>query len=111
MARRNASSVQRPIPVLRSGVRLAEKTAPNGVSIRFPPANGFAGSAVWQLPQSPASVSALPLAMVSGDGGAGSWARAALDAVHKRAAIRIAAALCCQWRVEGYPMAVSITRN
>jgi len=43
--------------------------APNGVSMRLPPANGFEGSAVWQLPQSPASVSALPLAMVSGDGG------------------------------------------
>src|ERR1700722_904055 len=60
---------------------------PKGVAIRFPPANGFAGSAVWQLPPSPASVSALPLAMVSGGGSA---AATGLDAVHKNRVTRIA---------------------
>jgi mono/diheme cytochrome c family protein len=34
---------------------------PKGVAIRVPPANGFAGSAVWQLPQSPASELRWPL--------------------------------------------------
>ena len=42
--------------------------APNGVSIRLPPAKGLAGSAVWQLAHSPASVSALPRARVSAVG-------------------------------------------
>src|SRR5271170_1743840 len=60
---------------------------PKGVAIRFPPASGFDGSAVWQLPQSPASVSALPLAIISGDGSA---AATALDAVHKTRVTRIA---------------------
>src|ERR1700678_134633 len=60
---------------------------PNGVGILFPPANGFEGSAVWQLPQSPASVSALPLAITSGGGSA---AVTGLDAVHKNRVTRIA---------------------
>src|SRR5579859_6538290 len=78
---------------------------PNGVSIRFPPAKGFAGSAVWQLPQSPASVSALPLAIVSGDGSA---AMAGLDAVHKTRVTRIAGPphRCC--RIDRSPVFGSI---
>ena len=49
--------------------------------------NGFAGSAVWQLAQSPASVRALPWAMVSADGPAASAAPA--SAVHKKRFTRI----------------------
>ena len=66
----------------------ANRCAPNGVSIRFPPANGFAGSAVWQLAQSPATTSALPRAMVSADGSAAS--RRARMHCTKRGPTRIA---------------------
>jgi hypothetical protein len=52
------------------------------VSIRFPPAKGFWGSAVWQLAQSPASASALPWAMISADGEAARAAPTA-NALHK----------------------------
>src|SRR5271154_4831870 len=84
--------------------------AQNGVWIRFPPANGLVASAVWQLAQSPASVSALPLAIVSGDGSAGSSARACsrLNAVHKARPMRIVRALRCHGCVDGYPMGPSI---
>src|ERR1700730_12690298 len=56
--------------------------------MRFPPANGFAGSAVWQLVQSPASTSALPCAMVSSEGSAFAWPAA--SALHKMRGARIA---------------------
>src|ERR1700730_10315662 len=56
--------------------------------MRFPPANGFAGSAVWQLVQSPASTSALPCAMVSSEGSA--FAGPAASALHKMRGARIA---------------------
>src|SRR5262249_50671558 len=48
-------------------------------SIRFPPANGLAGSAVWQPAQSPASTRALPRAMVSCNG---SLAAVSVTALH-----------------------------
>src|ERR1700682_3410515 len=56
--------------------------------MRLPPANGFAGSAVWQLAQSPASVSALPCAMISAEGSARHSPET--NAVHKRKQARIA---------------------
>jgi hypothetical protein len=66
---------------------LGEKIAPKGVSIRLPPANGFEGSAVWQLAQSAASAIALPRAMVSAEGSA--RAQSTTDAVHKSTLARI----------------------
>src|SRR5579871_2779260 len=82
---------------------------PNGVSIRFPPANGRVGSAVWQLAQSPATVSALPLAITSGDGGTGSSALAwpQLNAVHKRP-MRIAHLSHRHARIDRSPVQASI---
>ena len=65
-----------------------EWSRPNGVSIFFPPANGFAGSVVWQLAQSAASVNALPRAMVSAEGSACAWPKP--NAVHKSRIARIA---------------------
>src|ERR1700693_317351 len=56
--------------------------------MRFPPANGFAGSAVWQAAQAPAMASALPRARVSAEGS--DCALAPLNAVHKISAARIA---------------------
>src|ERR1700694_3986507 len=56
--------------------------------MRLPPANGWEGSAVWQLAQSAASVSALPRAMVSAEGSA--CALPKLNAVHKSTTARIA---------------------
>src|ERR1700722_11823381 len=50
----NASSLQAPIPVSRSGVILGAAILPNGVSIVRPPANGFPPATVWQLTQSDA---------------------------------------------------------
>src|SRR6202030_164627 len=56
--------------------------------MRVPPAHGFAGSAVWQLMQSPASTSALPCAMISSEGSAS--AGPAASAPHKNRGARIA---------------------
>src|SRR5580692_3331640 len=56
--------------------------------MRLPPAKGFAGSAVWQLVQSPASTSPLPCAMVSSEGSAFAWPAA--SALHKMRGARIA---------------------
>src|SRR6266481_7715219 len=61
---------------------------PKGVSMRFPPANGLAGSVVWQLAQSPASVSALPCAIISAEGS--DLAGPAASALHKSRIARIA---------------------
>src|SRR5579872_169642 len=61
--------------------------APNGVSIRLPPANGLEGSAVWQLAQSPATLSTSPLAIVSLEGSAPAFR---LNALHKERLRRIA---------------------
>src|SRR5579864_6369318 len=54
--------------------------APNGVSIGLPPAKGLEGSAVWQLAQSPATVSTSPLVIVSLEGSAPAFR---LNALHK----------------------------
>ncbi len=48
----------------------ANRCAPNGVSMRLPPANGFAGSAVWQLAQSPAIGQRLAARDILGGGSA-----------------------------------------
>src|ERR1700753_890586 len=49
----NASSLQLPIPVSRSGVIFGATMLPNGVSIGRPPANGrLLPGTVWQLAQS-----------------------------------------------------------
>jgi hypothetical protein len=61
---------------------------PKGVSIRLPPASGFAASAVWQLAQSAASTSALPRAIVSGEGGS-ARAPAQANALHKSTTQRV----------------------
>src|ERR1700742_4649682 len=50
--------------------------------MRTPPAKGLAGSAVWQLAQSPASTSALPWAIVSADGSA-ARVGTSVNALHK----------------------------
>src|SRR5713226_6481581 len=64
--------------------------------MRLPPASGFEGSAVWQLAQSAASVSALPRATVSAEGAA--CALPKLNAVHKSTTARIARlARCRPW--------------
>src|SRR5665213_759767 len=70
--------------------------------MRFPPANGFAGSVVWQLAQSPASTMALPWAMVSGEG-VDDCARASrqMNAVHKNGISRIARIAQCRDRTKG----------
>src|SRR6478735_5755071 len=62
--------------------------APKGVSMRLPPVNGLARSAVWQLAQSPVSVSALPLAITSADGSA--LPSRQKNALHKTKPTRIA---------------------
>src|ERR1700752_378169 len=88
------------MPVSRSGVRFGEYTAPKGVSIRFPPAKGLVGSAVWQLAQSPASTSALPCSTASSEGSAGK-ARAP-NAPHKNKQakiVRLDITLPCTLRV------------
>jgi hypothetical protein len=75
----------------------------------LPPANGFAGSAVWQLAQPPAIVSPLPRAMVSADGSDRAMPR--LNAVHKSTMARIAGFAqrrpCTGWS----PVGRSIARN
>src|SRR5882724_7713366 len=81
---------------------------PNGVSIRFPPARGFAGSAVWQLPQSPVSLSALPSAIVSAEGSAS--ARPRPNAVHKIIVARIACVAPCHPCINRSP-ATSLCRE
>src|SRR6202161_2487271 len=70
--------------------------------MRFPPANGFAGSAVWQLAQSPASTSALPWAMVSAEGTDDcASASPQLNAVHKNAISQIARIARCRDGTKG----------
>src|SRR5665213_2644823 len=82
---------------------------PNGVSMRVPPANGFAGSAVWQLAQSPAIASALPRAMVSATGSV--CARPAVDAVHKSTHARITRWAQCRPGTDLSPLGGIIARN
>ena len=59
----------------------ANRSRQRGCRSACRPANGFEGSAVWQLAQSAASAIALPRAMVSADGSA--RAPSNTDAVHK----------------------------
>src|SRR4029077_19471285 len=83
--------------------------APNGVSSRLPPAKGFAGSVVWQLLQSAASVSDLPRAIVSLEGSA----RAGIspNALHKNKVARIARILLRRPCFDGCPFGKSIARK
>src|SRR5262249_13081635 len=78
-------------------------SAPKGVSIFTPPAKGFAGSAVWQLEQSAATVSALPCAIVSAEGSARASANA--SALHNTRHPRIdriaSPVVCCRPRQPG----------
>jgi len=53
MARRNAASDQRPIPVSVSGVMLEEKIVPNGVGTGRPPVKLLPPRTVWQSLQLP----------------------------------------------------------
>src|SRR5580700_8928419 len=62
MARVKASSDQTPMPVFGSGVRLVPKMAPNGVFIRYPPANCCPPGWVWHAAQCPTAERASPLA-------------------------------------------------
>src|SRR5580693_7090161 len=67
MARVKASSDQTPIPVFGSGVILVPKMAPNGVFIRYPPANGCPPGWVWHAAQCPAAERASPSATSSAE--------------------------------------------
>src|SRR5436309_6207609 len=60
MARRNAVSDHRPIPVSASGVMLEEKMVPNGVGTGRPPAKFLAPRTVWQSPQFPIAANSRP---------------------------------------------------
>src|SRR6266404_2185574 len=60
MARRNAASDHRPIPVSASGVMFEEKTVPNGVGTGRPPAKFLAPRMVWQLLQLPIAARSRP---------------------------------------------------
>jgi hypothetical protein len=53
--------------VFGSGVILVPKMAPNGVFIRYPPANGCPPGRVWHAPQCPAAERASPLATSSAE--------------------------------------------
>ncbi len=65
MARRNAASDHRPIPVSASGVIFEEKIVPNGVGTGRPPAKLLPPRTVWQSLQFPIAVSSRPRLMRS----------------------------------------------
>src|SRR5580700_4258848 len=73
MARRNAVSDHRPIPVSGSGVILEEKIVPNGVGTGKPPAKLLPPRTVWQSLQLPIAASSRPrlTRFASNDCGAG----------------------------------------
>src|SRR5580692_262146 len=60
MARRNADSDQRPIPVSGSGVIFDEKMVPNGVGTGKPRAKALPPGAVWQSLQLPIAARSRP---------------------------------------------------
>src|SRR5439155_686394 len=60
MARRNAASDHRPIPVSASGVMLEEKIVPNGVGTGRPPAKFLPPRTVWQSLQLPIAARSRP---------------------------------------------------
>src|SRR5207253_11502555 len=60
MARRNAASDHRPIPVSASGVIFEEKIVPNGVGTGRPPAKLLPPRTVWQSPQLPIAANSRP---------------------------------------------------
>src|ERR1700740_784049 len=67
MARVKASSDQVPMPVFGSGVILVPKMVPNGVFIRYPPANGCPCGWLWHAAQCPIDERASPLATNSAE--------------------------------------------
>src|SRR5580692_4035671 len=67
MARVKASSDQTPMPVFGSGLILVPKMAPNGVFIRYPPANRCPPGWVWHAAQCPTAERASPLATSSAE--------------------------------------------
>ncbi len=73
MARRNAASDHRPIPVSASGVIFEEKMVPNGVGTGSPPAKSLPPRTVWQSLQLPIAARSRPrfTSAVSNDRGAG----------------------------------------
>src|SRR4030081_3607417 len=60
MARRNAASGHRPIPVSASGVIFEEKIVPNGVGTGSPPAKSLPPRTVWQSLQLPMAAKSRP---------------------------------------------------
>src|SRR5260370_31291004 len=81
-----------------------------GVSLRLPPANGFEGSAVWQLAQSAACVSALPRATVAAEGSACALPKM-VNAVHKSTTARIARMAQCRSCINWSLLGGIIARN
>src|ERR1700730_11483923 len=73
MARRNAASGHRPIPVSASGVMFEEKIVPNGVGTGTPPAKSLPPRTVWQSLQLPMAARSRPrlTRAASNDCGAG----------------------------------------